>query len=134
MTGPIDRAAILATRTDSLLHSGTFADRFPAADGWRPAGYVVDEAAGGSLAGMTDVTGDDVINLHQTDTLTNAVLTDHDGAVSVAERTTCRAEGWPILIYRSDLVEAWPNGLTPQQAQDVADQINAARAAGVAGE
>lgn len=77
----------------------------------------------------TPVTSADVINLHQTDTLTNAVLTDHDGAVSVAERRQCRDEGWPILAYRSDLVEAWPNGLTETQAQDVADQINAQRTA-----
>lgn len=76
---------------------------------------------------LTPVTGDDVQTLYTTDNLTRAVLTDHDGAISVAERTTCRQEGWPILAYRSDLIETWPNGLTPEQATMVADQINAAR-------
>jgi hypothetical protein len=75
----------------------------------------------------TPVTAADVQALYVTDTMTNAVLTDHDGVVSVAERRACRDEGWPILAYRSDLVEAWPNGLSPQQATNVADQINAQR-------
>lgn len=83
---------------------------------------------------MTIINGANVLDLYNATGYNNAVLTDHDDFASVTERTTARREGWPILAYQIDLTEGYPEGMSEQQAQEFADQINSAslRAASVA--
>lgn len=78
---------------------------------------------------MTTITAQHILGLWAAVGFDRAVLTDHDDAVSIVERLTARHAGWPVLAYQVDLVEQFPGGMTTEQAQAWADQINSDRAA-----
>lgn len=77
---------------------------------------------------MTTLTAQDVLQLYGAQGFDNAVLTDHDDQIFVVARLDARHSGWPVLAYQIDLSEEYPEGMTPEQAQAVADRINEARA------
>jgi hypothetical protein len=54
----------------------------------------------------------------------NPVLAYDGSTVFVTERVTARLNHWPILAYRIDLIERYPEGITIEQAQAEADAIN----------
>lgn len=81
---------------------------------------------------MTTITAQHVLDLYNAQGFDNAVLTDHNDQVSVVERIEARHSGWPILAYQVDLNEEYPSGMTVEQAQARADQINAQRTAAIA--
>lgn len=72
------------------------------------------------------VTASDITNLYNATGFNRACLADDgDGTAVAAERTDARANHWPILAYQIDLTERFPGSMTPAQAQEVADEINA---------
>ena len=81
---------------------------------------------------MTTVTAQNVLDLYNAQGFDNAVLTDVVDQITVVERVQARQQHWPILAYQVDLVEEYPEGMTEEQAQARADQINEQRVAAAA--
>ncbi len=71
------------------------------------------------------VTAADITNLYNTSGPPNPVLADNGNANVIVPRISARGSHWAILAYQIDVKERFPGSITTQQAQTVANEINA---------